>query len=253
MTLPEPLLRLDRTSLRVPAHMPAVLELDEVSKIYPGTPPVEALRSGSFSIRAGELLAIVGRSGSGKSTLLHILGTLERPTSGTVRVVGDDTGRLSDRALAGLRARRIGFVFQSFFLLDGMSAVDNVANGLLYTGTPAGQRRRRAVETLERVGLGHRLQHRPAQLSGGEKQRVAIARALVGNPAIILADEPTGNLDSVSGAAIFALLRDLNDEGTSIAVVTHDLGVAAALPRRVDLRDGRIVGDHLAVAAGKMP
>jgi putative ABC transport system ATP-binding protein len=229
--------------------MPPVLELDGVSKAYPGSPPVEALRSVSFGIRAGELLAIVGPSGSGKSTLLHILGTLERPTGGTVRVVGEDTSRLSDRALAGLRARRIGFVFQSFFLLDGMSALENVANGLLYTGTPAGQRRRRAAEVLERVGLGHRLQHRPAQLSGGEKQRVAIARALVGNPAIILADEPTGNLDSVSGAAIFALLRDLNAEGTSIAVVTHDLAVAAAMPRRVDLRDGRIVGDHLAADA----
>jgi len=249
MSLPEALLRLDRTALHLPASLPPVLELDGVSKTYPGTPPVEALRSVSFSIRVGELLAIVGRSGSGKSTLLHILGTLERPTAGTVRVVGDDTSRLSDRALAGLRARRIGFVFQSFFLLDGMSALDNVANGLLYTGTPAGQRRRRAAETLERVGLGHRLQHRPAQLSGGEKQRVAIARALVGNPAIILADEPTGNLDSVSGAAIFALLRDLNSEGTSIAVVTHDLAVAATMPRRVDLRDGRIVGDELAAEA----
>jgi putative ABC transport system ATP-binding protein len=241
-------LRVD-PSLR-PSVMPSVLELENVTKSYPGSPPVEALRSVSLSIQAGELLAIVGPSGSGKSTLLHILGTLERPTSGVVRVVGDDAGRLSDRALAGLRARRIGFVFQSFFLLDGMSALENVANGLLYTGTPAAERRRRAAGTLERVGLGHRMRHRPAQLSGGEKQRVAIARAIVGNPAIVLADEPTGNLDSVSGASIFALLRELNEEGTSIAVITHDLGIASSLPRRIDLRDGRSVGDHVVGVTG---
>ena len=231
------------------AAMSSVLELVDVSMTYPGSPPVEALRSVSLTIRAGELLAIVGPTGSGKSTLLHILGTLEQPTGGTVRVVGEDVGRLSDRAVAGLRARRIGFVFQSFFLLEGMSALENVADGLLYTGMPAAERRRRAAATLERVGLAERMRHRPSQLSGGEKQRVAIARAVVGEPAIVLADEPTGNLDSASGQAIVELLRELNDEGTSVAVITHDLGIAASLPRRVELRDGRIVGDHLGPAS----
>jgi putative ABC transport system ATP-binding protein len=227
------------------AHLraPDVLQLEGVTKTYPGNPPVEALRSVSLRIRSGELLAIVGPSGSGKSTLLHIMGTLERPTAGRVLLAGEDVARLSDRAVAGLRARRIGFVFQSFFLLEGLSTLENVASGLLYTGTPAGERRKRAAQTLDRVGLGHRLGHRPAQLSGGEKQRVAIARAIVGNPAMVLADEPTGNLDSVSGAGIFSLLRRLNAEGTSVVVITHDLTVAASLPRRVEIRDGRIVAD----------
>jgi putative ABC transport system ATP-binding protein len=221
-----------------------VLELRDVVKRYPGDPPVEVLRGVSLEIRAGELMAIVGPSGSGKSTLLHIIGTLDRPTSGVVRVAGHDVTRLSDRQLSGLRARYLGFVFQQFFLLDGMTTVDNVANGLLYSGVPAGKRRRAATEALERVGLSHRLRHHPAQLSGGEQQRVAIARALVAGPAIVLADEPTGNLDSASGASVLALLQDLSrDHGTTICVITHDRDIAAALPRRVDIRDGRIERD----------
>ncbi len=221
----------------------AALEMHHVVKEFPGHPPVRALDDVSVRIDHGELVAVVGPSGSGKSTLLNVMGTLDRPTSGTVSVDGIDTATRSDRYVAGVRARRIGFVFQQFFLLPGMSAIDNVANGLLYTGAPPRDRRERSVYALRRVGLGHRLHHPPNHLSGGERQRVAIARALVHEPAFVLADEPTGNLDSRSTGAVMDLIRGLHADGTTIVVITHDTAIAASLPRRLAVHDGAVVSD----------
>jgi putative ABC transport system ATP-binding protein len=229
------------------------LELVNVTKQHPGSPPVVALRSVTVSIGPGEFVAITGPSGSGKSTLLAIAGTLERPTSGTVRVAGDAVQDLPDHSLSGIRATAIGFVFQQFFLIPTLTTLDNVATGLLYRGMPAAQRRRAAAQALEQVGLAHRAHHRPGELSGGECQRAAIARALVGKPAVILADEPTGNLDTTSGAGIIALLTSLNAGGTSIVVVTHNPEIADAVPRTIRLRDGEITHDGRPAREGGNP
>jgi putative ABC transport system ATP-binding protein len=220
----------------------SVIELDQVVRDH-GSPPVRAVDHVSLSVAPGEFVAIVGPSGSGKSSLLNIIGTLDLPTHGRALIDGLDVGTMSDAELSALRAYRIGFVFQQFHLADGISMVDNVADGLLYTGTPRVERRRRAVASLTRVGLAGRLRHKPNQLSGGERQRVAIARAVVSDPALLLADEPTGNLDQGSGAGVMELLHELNETGTTVVVITHDVRLAERIPRRISMRDGQVVAD----------
>jgi putative ABC transport system ATP-binding protein len=220
-----------------------VLELDRVTKTYPGWPPVTALAGVSLQVAAGELAGVLGPSGSGKTTLLHLAGTLDQASSGSVRVTGLEVAGLSDRELAGLRAASIGFVFQQYFLAEHQKVLDNVADALLYAGAGLADRREAAAGALQRVGLGHKLRARPTQLSGGERQRVAIARALAGAPAIVLADEPTGNLDQGTGAAILGLLTELNEQGATIVVVTHDQAIAARMRRQVQMLDGRIISD----------
>ncbi len=229
--------------------MSRALHLEGVVKTYPGTPPVHALAGGDISIDDGELVAVVGPSGSGKSTLLHIMGTLDRATSGVVEVAGVDVAGLSDPDLSALRAHHIGFVFQQFFLLAGETALDNVADGLLYTGMILKERRRLATESLSRVGLAGRASHMATKLSGGERQRVAIARTVVGIARLVLADEPTGNLDSKTGVDILRLMEDLNVEGTTIVVITHDRALADRFPRQISMLDGAIVEDRLVVSA----
>jgi putative ABC transport system ATP-binding protein len=227
-----------------PAHRPPVIELEAVAKEYPGPPPVLALADIDLRVERGEFVGIVGPSGSGKSTLLNLVGALDRCSSGRVCVDGTDLSDLDDAGLSAVRGRRIGFVFQNFNLLDGLSAQENVGLGLIYAGVPAADRRSRALDALQRVGLDHRADHRPSRLSGGERQRVAIARAIVTEPALLLADEPTGNLDTATGQTVLEEFHRLHDDGATVILITHDVQLASSLPRRVTVRDGRVIGDE---------